>query len=388
MRLGRSGYNGPCSSARVPCGRAFVLQLKGTPPMVNVAILFGGISTEHDISLKSADNVISALDSAKYNPVLIGIDRNGAWFHYTGDVADVVTGAWEEHDVNPVVLIPGSAKEARGGLLELVDGEFAELEVDVALPALHGQGGEDGTVQGALEVCGIPYVGCGVLASAVCMDKDASHRLAAAAGVRSPKCEVLYRGATAEEEAAVVDACGGYPVFVKPARGGSSIGVSKANNTDEYREALDAAFALDEKVAVEESITGVEVGCSIVGDAIHGTEMGEVDEIVVHGDGFFRIHLEKDPGANTELRCPSDLPEDALARVRAAGETVYTALGCAGFARVDLFVTPEGEVVFNEVNSTPGMTYYSRFPQMMRVAGHEFGDVLDKLIQTELAEVA
>ena len=354
--------------------------------MTNVAILFGGISTEHDISLKSADNVISALPVDRFNPVLIGIDRAGSWFHYTGDVADIVTGAWEEHDCAPVVMIPGRSSEARGGFLELVDGEFRELEVDVALPVLHGQGGEDGTVQGTLETCGVPYVGCGVLASAVCMDKDASHRLAAAAGVRSPKCEVLYRGASEEECDAVIEACGGYPVFVKPARGGSSIGVSKASDAAEYRSALEAAFALDEKVAVEENITGVEVGCSIVGDAIHGTKMGEIDEIVVHGDGFFRIHLEKDPGANTELRCPSDLPADVLDRVRTAGLTVYEALSCSGFARVDLFVTPEGEVVFNEVNSTPGMTYYSRFPQMMRVAGHDFSEVLADLIDTELAE--
>ena len=258
--------------------------------------------------------------------------------------------------------------------------------MDVALPVLHGQGGEDGTVQGTLEACGIPYVGCGVLASAVCMDKDASHRLAAAAGVRSPQCEVLYRGASDEACLAVVEKCGGYPVFVKPARGGSSIGVSKAADEAAYREALEAAFALDEKVAVEEAITGVEVGCAIMGDPIHGITMGEVDEIVITGDGFFRIHLEKDPGANTELRCPAELPADVMARVREAGRTVYEALGCSGFARVDLFVTPEGEVVFNEVNSTPGMTYYSRFPQMMRVAGHELGEVLAELIDVELAK--
>ncbi len=355
--------------------------------MIKVAILFGGISTEHDISLKSADNVIAQLPRDRFEPVLIGIDRDGAWFHYTGNVADVVTGAWEEHDANPIVLLPGRGEGiARGGMLELVDNEFVELEVDVALPVLHGQGGEDGTVQGTLEACGIPYVGCGVLASAVCMDKDASHRLAAAAGVRSPKCEVLWRGASEEDCLAVVDTCGGYPVFVKPARGGSSIGVSKAADEAAYREALDAAFALDEKVAVEEAITGVEVGCAVMGDTVHGIKMGEVDEIVITGDGFFRIHLEKDPGANTELRCPADLSDDIMARVREAGTTVYEALGCSGFARVDLFVTPEGEVVFNEVNSTPGMTYYSRFPQMMRVAGHELGEVLTELIDAELAE--
>lgn len=357
--------------------------------MLNVAIIFGGISTEHDISLKSADNVIAQLPADRFTPVLIGIDRTGAWFHYTGDVADVVSGAWEEHDVNPVVLVPGRTGEGRGGLLELVDGtEFRELAVDVALPVLHGQGGEDGTVQGALESCGVPYVGCGVMSSAVCMDKDAAHRLAAAAGVRSPMCAVLHRGASEVACAAAVEACGGFPVFVKPARGGSSIGVAKAEDAAAYAEALAAAFELDEKVAVEEAIVGIEVGCAITGDPVRGMQMGEVDEIVISGGGFFRIHLEKDPGANTELRCPANLPEDVMARVRETGYAVYEALGCEGFARVDLFVTEEGEIVFNEVNSTPGMTYYSRFPAMMRAAGHELGDVLADLIDTCLSQEA
>lgn len=350
--------------------------------MKKVAIIFGGISTEHDISCKSADNVIKSLDG-RYELVLIGITREGEWLHYAGDAADV-TGAWETHDVTPVALVPGCGRTP-GGLFSLRDGRLERLDVDVALPVMHGQGGEDGTLQGTLETCGVPYVGCGVLASAVCMDKDASHRLAAAAGVRSPKCEVLYRGASEAEGQAAVEACGGFPVFVKPARGGSSIGVSKASDQASFREALDAAFALDPKVAVEEAIVGDEVGCAIVGDAVSGLRMGEVDQIKVLGDGFFRIHLEKNPGQNTELRCPSDLPADVLARVREAGERVYLALGCEGFARVDLFVTPEGEVVFNEVNSTPGLTCYSRFPQMMRVAGHELGDVLSELIEARLA---
>ena len=181
-------------------------------------------------------------------------------------------------------------------------------------------------------------------------------------------------------------ACGGFPVFVKPARGGSSIGVSKATDEASYQKALTTAFSLDNKVAVEEAIVGDEVGCAVVGDTVHGIHMGEVDQIVVKGDGFFRIHLEKDPGANTELRCPSDLEPELLARVKEAGKRVYEALGCEGFARVDLFVTPEGEVVFNEVNSTPGLTYYSRFPQMMRVAGHELGDALQDLIIARLSE--
>lgn len=352
--------------------------------MATVAILFGGVSTEHDISLRSADNVISQLPRDRFRPMLIGITRSGAWFHYTGDAADVVTGAWERHDCAPVALVPGCGPEARGGLMERAGDGWRRLDVDVALPVLHGRGGEDGTVQGALEACGIPYVGCGVLASAVCMDKDVSHRLAAAAGVRSPRCAVLYRGAPDAVRREAVACCGGFPVFVKPARGGSSIGVSRAADEASYEEALGAAFALDEKVAVEEAIEGIEVGCAIVGDAVRGVRMGAIDEIVVPDNGFFRIHLEESPDANTELRCPADLPDDVLERVRAEGRTVYEALGCSGFARVDLFVTPEGEVVFNEVNSTPGLTRYSRFPRMMRAAGHELGDVLAEIVTARI----
>ena len=175
-------------------------------------------------------------------------------------------------------------------------------------------------------------------------------------------------------------------MFVKPARGGSSIGVSKAVDAASYRSALDAAFALDEKVAVEEAIVGTEVGCAVMGDAVHGIEMGAVDEIVISGDGFFRIHLEKDPGANTELRCPATtFTPKVMDRIRSAGRTVYEALGCEGFARVDLFVTADGEVVFNEVNSTPGLTCYSRFPQMFRVAGKELSEVLTELIDRKLS---
>ena len=356
--------------------------------MVNVAVLFGGISTEHDISCKSASNVIASLDRERFSPVLVGITREGAWLHYTGDPSDIVTGAWVAHNCQPVAAVPGRAGERRG--LAVADGSgLRMLDVDVAFPVLHGQGGEDGTVQGVLETCGIPYVGCGVMASAVCMDKDASHRLAAAAGVRSPRCAVLYRNAAGGADQADIDAaleaCGGFPVFVKPARGGSSIGVSKAADAEALAAALDQAFALDEKVAVEEAITGVEVGCAVIGNAVDGIEMGAVDEIVIAGDGFFRIHLEKNPGENTQLRCPADLPESQLDKIRAAGRAVYEALGCSGFARVDLFVTPEGEVVFNEINSTPGLTYYSRFPQMMRVAGRDFTGVLTQLIEAELA---
>ena len=351
---------------------------------LRVAVLFGGTSSEHDISLRSAANVLESLVGLPYDLVLVGITREGSWLHYAGDVSDVAEGdAWATHDTLPVVVVPGE----RGGLFEhLPDGSLSRVDVDVALPVLHGQGGEDGVTQALLESARIPFVGCGVLSSAVCMDKDASHRLAAASGIRVPRCEVLYRGCGADEVPAAVTACGGYPVFVKPARGGSSYGVSKVHDAGEMTGALELAFSLDPKVSVEEAIVGTEVGCAVIGDSAGELEMGVVDETVVSDGGFFHIHQDQTAGAdassmNSSLRCPAQISEEEMARVRETGFAVYRALYCTGFARVDLFVTPEGEVVLNEVNTIPGLTRYSRFPEMMLAAGRDLAGVLDQLIR-------
>ena len=355
---------------------------------LRVAVLFGGTSSEHDISLRSASNVLESLAGLGFELQLVGITREGTWLHYTGDVADVREGdAWASHDVVPVVVVPGQD----GGLFRHeADGSLSRVAVDVALPVLHGQGGEDGVTQALLESARVPYVGCGVLSSAVCMDKDASHRLAHASGIRVPACEVLYRGCSHADVLEAVETCGGYPVFVKPARGGSSYGVSKVRNADEMQTALDLAFSLDPKVSVEEAIVGTEVGCAIIGTASGELEMGVVDETVVSDDGFFHIHQDQTAGAdastmNSSLRCPAQISEEAMARVRETGFAVYRALYCSGFARVDLFVTPEGEVVLNEVNTIPGLTRYSRFPEMMRAAGRDLAGVLDQLVRTAAA---
>ena len=350
---------------------------------LHVAVLFGGTSSEHDISLRSANNVLHELSDLEYELTLVGITRDGEWLNYTGVLDDVDEGdAWTAHDVCPVVVVPG------GGLCRHeANGTLTRLDVDVALPVLHGQGGEDGVTQALLESAGVPYVGCGVLSSAVCMDKDVSHRLAASAGVRVPKCEVLYRGASAADAEAAVSACGGYPVFVKPTRGGSSYGVSKVADENEMARALELAFSLDPKVSVEEAIVGTEVGCAVIGDATSGLEMGVVDETVVSDGGFFHIHQDQTAGAsassqNSSLRCPAQISDEDMALVRKTGFAVYEALCCSGFARVDLFVTPEHEVVFNEVNSIPGLTRYSRFPEMMKASGRELSGVLDQLIRS------
>lgn len=350
---------------------------------LRVAILFGGISSEHDISLRSATNVLSELSRLDYELTLVGITREGTWLHYSGDIADVAEGdAWAGHDVTPVVVVPGE----EGGLFRHeAEGTLTRLDVDVAFPVLHGCGGEDGLTQALLESASVPYVGCGVLSSALCMDKDAAHRLAGALGIRVPACAVLHRGCGELDILAAVEACGGYPVFVKPTRGGSSYGVSKVCEPSEMDHALELAFALDPKVSVEEAIAGIEVGCSIIGDASGTLEMGEIDETIVTDDGFFHIHQDKTAGAdvstiNSSLRCPAHISDAVRQRVRQTGFAVYRALGCSGFARVDLFVTDGGEVVLNEVNTIPGLTRYSRFPEMMRAAGRDLCAVLDQLI--------
>ena len=354
---------------------------------LRVVILFGGTSSEHDISLRSATNVLAELAGCGYDLHLIGITREGQWLNYTGNVADVCEGdAWASHDVCPVVVVPG------GGLCRHeADGSLTRLDLDVALPVLHGQGGEDGITQALLESAGVPYVGCGVLSSAVCMDKDVSHRLAAASGIRVPKCEVLYRSSTQADVDAAVAACGGYPVFVKPTRGGSSYGVSKVSDASELAAALDLAFSLDPQVSVEEAIVGTEVGCAITGDAAGELEMGVVDETVVTDGGFFHIHQDQTAGAsassmNSSLRCPAQISDEQMALVRKTGFAVYRALCCSGFARVDLFVTPAGEVVLNEVNTIPGLTRYSRFPEMMKASGKKLADVLEGLVEAAASQ--
>lgn len=353
---------------------------------LRVAVLFGGTSSEHDISLRSATNVLGELAGQNFELTLVGITREGQWLNYTGELSDVVEGdPWASHDTCPVVVVPG------GGLCRHeADGTLTKLELDVALPVLHGQGGEDGITQALLESAGVPYVGCGVLSSAVCMDKDVSHRLAGAAGVRVPKCEVLHRGSNEAEVAAAVEACGGYPVFVKPTRGGSSFGVSKVSDASEMAQAVEVALSLDPKVSVEEAIVGTEVGCAVIGDAVSGLEMGVVDETVVTDGGFFHIHQDQTAGAsassmNSSLRCPAQISEADMELVRKTGFEVYQALCCSGFARVDLFVTPGHEVVFNEVNSIPGLTRYSRFPEMMAASGRKLSDVLAQLIEAAVS---
>ncbi len=356
---------------------------------LKIAILFGGCSSEHSISLKSAYAVISHLNREKYEPILIGITPSGEWFRYYGDPANIQNNTWiDSSDCVRAIISPSRDVQ---GLLEFEFGEIRTVRLDAAMPILHGENGEDGTIQGLLELAGIPVVGCGTLCSALCMDKDKAHKIAHAAGVRVPQSYVITRpsfapavDALANQENTATDYMKltealGYPVFVKPVRGGSSIGITKVARSDDLSAAAALAFEHSDEVIVEEAIDGFEVGCAVMGNG--GAEdliVGEVDEIAL-ADGFFDFK-EKYTLETSAIHVPARIPSGKAEEIKTTAKILYRALGCQGFARVDMFLTSDGEIIFNEVNTIPGFTAHSRFPNMLKAAGMTFEEIIDTAI--------
>ena len=338
-----------------------------------MAILFGGMSEEHAISVKSAQEVARHLDTDRYEPVWVGITRSGAWL-----LCDGPQPGWEDGATLPVVLSPDRTVH---GLLVLEEGRYRPLRLDLVLPVLHGRFGEDGAVQGLLELSGVPYAGCDVPSSALCMDKSLAYVVAGAAGIATPQFRTVAPGAEPE-----VDGLG-YPVFVKPARSGSSFGVSKVSREEDLRAAVELARRYDSTVLVEAAVVGREVGCAVLGSG-QDLVVGEVDRIAL-SHGFFRIHQEDQPEAGSENSTPivpADIPEGQRVLVRQTAQAVYRALRCRGLARVDLFLKEDGTVVLNEVNTLPGLTSYSRYPRMMAAVGLSLTELVDRLAMLALAE--
>jgi D-alanine--(R)-lactate ligase len=338
---------------------------------VRLGIVFGGCSEEHPVSVKSAQEIAQHLDLDKYEPLWIGITTDGAWRLCDGPGADWANGA-----SRAAVLSPDRGIR---GLLVLSDGRYETIGLDAVLPVLHGRLGEDGAMQGLLELSGIPYVGCDVQSSALCMDKSLTYVVARSAGIATP----TFWTASADE---TVDAGRfAYPVFVKPARSGSSFGVTKVACEEELPGALETARQYDSKVVIEEAVPGSEVGCAVLGS---GRELivGEVDRITL-SHGFFRIHQEVAPESGSEnstITVPADIPDASRALVQETAKAVYRALGCRGLSRVDMFLTADGEVILNEVNTLPGLTAYSRYPRMMAAAGLPLGEVIDRMVALAL----
>ena len=344
---------------------------------LKIGIIFGGCSEEHPVSVKSAQEIARNLDTEKYEPFSIGITTNGAW-----KLCDAPGPDWEHSANRPVALSPDRDTH---GLLVLEQGRYDTIRLDAVLPVLHGRLGEDGSIQGLLELSGIPYAGCDVQSSALCMDKSLAYVVARDAGIATPNFWTIDRLDIDHIDHIDPDRLP-YPVFVKPARSGSSFGVSKVSRKEELPNAVETARRYDSKVLIEEAVAGQEIGCAVLGndpDLI----TGEADRIAL-SHGFFRIHQENEPESGSENSTaivPADIPAPSRALVQETAKAVYRALGCRGLARVDMFLTDDGQAILNEVNTLPGMTSYSRYPRMMAAAELPLSEVIDRLLSLALS---
>src|SRR3982074_418812 len=338
---------------------------------LKVAIIFGGSSEEHPVSVKSAQEVAKNLDTEKYEPFWIGITKSGAWKLCDGPDAD-----WENGGCRPTMLSPDRSVH---GLLVLEQGQYEAISLDLVLPVLHGKLGEDGAMQGLLELSGIPYVGCDVQSSALCMDKSLAYIVARSAGIATPN----FWAVTADENLDPDQLT--YPVFVKPARSGSSFGVSKVSRKEELPSAVETARQYDSKVLIEEAVVGAGGGWAILGERSELVAGEGVRISLSHG--FFKIHQESEPESGSEnstVTVPADISADSRSLVQETAKAVYRALGCRGLSRVDMFLKEDGTVVLNEVNTLPGMTSYSRYPRMMAAAGLPLAEVIDRIVSLAL----
>ncbi len=346
----------------------------------NLCVIFGGESPEHDISQKSVTSVLNNLDKDKYNIYTLGITRDGKWLLYTGDRTLIESGEWENDTVNlkTAFISPDSTQH---GIVVLDDGRSEVIHIDVIFPVLHGEYGEDGTVQGLFELSHIPYVGMGVLASANGMDKTYSKLVFQAAGIPQAAWVVVNSGDDFCERADEIEKKLGYPCFVKPARLGSSVGIGKAHNRAELMEALKNAEKYDRRILVEEHIDGHEVECAVLGNSdVKAAAVGEIKPTVEYYDFDAKYNDN-----STELVIPADLPQEVIEKIREYSITAFKALDGQGLSRVDFFVKhSDGSIILNEINTLPGFTNISMYPKLWNAVGLGYAELLDRLI--ELAE--
>ena len=344
----------------------------------NVCILFGGMSPEHAVSLRSAESVLNNLNPEKYNIYPVGITREGRWLHYRGtDYSLLPSGEWENHPDNyPVTISP-----SRGhGLVCFEADGISNIALDVVFPVLHGENGEDGAIQGLMQLAGIPCVGSDVAASAVCMDKTLTKLVVDHIGQPQAAWVLVRRGEVQhrmESILAQLQAKFSFPMFVKPAGTGSSVGVSKAMDALSLQKALLHAAEYDEKILVEEFIHGREVEVAVMGnDSPIASICGEIDS----GAEFYDYDAKYITDTSVAY-IPARITEDVAEQVRDAAVKIYSALGCRGLSRVDFFVTyADNRMVFNEINTLPGFTSISMYPKLFEASGVEYSVLLDRLL--------
>lgn len=345
-----------------------------------VAVIFGGQSSEHEVSCMSVVNVASQIDREKYDVLLIGITKEGHWVK-VDSVESIQDGTWKESRVGAVVS-PDATEKC---VILSQDGQVEKRRVDVAFPVLHGLYGEDGTIQGIFELAQIPYVGCGVLASAVSMDKLFTKIIVDDLGIRQAQYVPVRREELHDMEAAEnkVEARLSYPVFVKPSNAGSSRGVSKAENREELAAALKEAARHDSKILVEETIVGHEVECAVFGGGKTPVRASGVGEVLAAADFYDFDAKYYNPESRTVVNPP--LPGNAAEEIRTDAVKIFKAVDGYGLSRVDFFVKENGEVVFNEINTMPGFTAISMYPMLWEAAGMDKKALVQALIDHAFA---
>lgn len=347
--------------------------------MLNICILFGGVSPEHEVSLRSAESVLNNIDKEKYNVLPVGITRDGIWYLYGGtDYSELPGSKWENHPDNMKAIV--SPVRDQGLVIFSPDG-VRTVKLDCVFPVLHGENGEDGSVQGLMQLAGIPCVGSDVTASAAAMDKTMTKLVADKEGIVQAKWllvkkDVFERKVDLTE--ARIESCFEYPVFVKPAGTGSSVGVSKVKKNDELLPALEKAFEYDNKALVEEFIDGHEIEVAVLGN---GEPYASICGEIISGAEFYDYDAKYITDTSVDV-IPAQISDEVAETIRDTAVHIYKALGCKGLSRVDFFVKRDGSgVVFNEINTIPGFTSISMYPKLMVASGIEYPKLIDKLIE-------
>ena len=348
---------------------------------LSLAVIFGGVSSEHEVSRMSVTSILENLSNERYEVHMVGITKEGRWPLYTGPVEDILSGAWEQGPVTPAFLSPDPSVH---GLVALRDGKAETIHVDVIFPALHGKNGEDGTIQGLFQLSGIPYVGCDTESSAICMDKAVTHSLLSSADIEQAHYLWFYADrfdAAPDTIKNKIQARLDFPVFVKPASAGSSVGVSKVERFEDLDQAIRKAAREDKKVVVEEGITGQEVEVAVLGNRdCDASIVGEIG-----ASAQFYDYDDKYINGTSQLYIPARIPQEVSEKIRQTAVRAYRLLGCSGLARVDFFVTAgDNRVILNEINTLPGFTSISMYPKLWMAMGLSYGELLDKLIELAL----
>lgn len=345
---------------------------------IRVAIIFGGKSAEHEISIISAKNVIDAIDKEKYEPIPIGIDKDGTWYlneqsKFILESSNPKLARINKADVK-VALVP---KDNSNELVVISDNKN-KGKIDVAFPILHGTYGEDGSIQGLLRMANIPYVGADVLGSAVGMDKDVLKRLLREAGIPTPKFEVFNKETIEDTNFDELAEKLGKKMFVKPANLGSSVGISKIDNKEEFEKAIENAFKYDRKIIIEEAITGREIECSVLGNE---KPIASLPGEIVVSSGFYSYETKYLDEEAAKLEVPAKLPEKTVKKIQEYAVRAFKTLCCSGMARVDFFLSDNSEILVNEINTIPGFTKISMYPKLWEASGIPYTELIDRLIQ-------